>query len=61
MRCAPSRKRLSRIFPLTHVIDAARAIMIDGATLAQVLPQLGALAAMTIVFLLAGAWSFKWE
>lgn len=57
----PVIRHVSRIFPLTHVIDAARAIMIDGATLAQVLPQLGALAAMTIVFLLAGAWSFKWE
>jgi len=53
--------QLSRVFPLTHLIDAARAIMVDGATLSAVLPQLGWLVAMTAVFLGAGALLFRWE
>ena len=54
-------QKLASIFPLTHVTAAARAIMIDGATLAQLSGHIIALLAMTAVFLLLGALSFKWE
>jgi ABC-2 type transport system permease protein len=47
--------------PLTHLIDAARAVMTEGATLSQVSTHLWILAAMTIVFLTVGAWSFLWD
>ncbi len=57
----PVVQTVAKIFPLTHVIDAARAIMLDGASLAQLLPQIGALATMTVVFLAMGAWSFRWD
>jgi ABC-type polysaccharide/polyol phosphate export permease len=57
----PVVQTIAKVFPLTHVIDAARAIMIDGAGLAQLLPQIGALATMTVVFLAMGAWTFRWE
>jgi ABC-type polysaccharide/polyol phosphate export permease len=57
----PIVQAAAKVLPLTHVIDAARAIMIDGATLSQVFPQIGALAAMTAAFLALGAWSFRWE
>jgi len=57
----PAVQAVAKAFPLTHVIDAARAIMIDGATLSQVFPQIGALVAMTTLFLALGAWSFRWE
>lgn len=49
------------IFPLTHVLDASRAIMFDGATLAEIAPNLLALAAMTVVFLFFGARVFRWH
>jgi ABC-2 type transport system permease protein len=49
------------IFPLTHVLDAARAIMIDGAGAAQIVPHLVYLAGTAIVFLALGAWSFRWR
>jgi len=59
---APRPLRLiAEIFPLTHTIDAARAVMTEGATLAQVSGHLIVLAAMTVVFLSLGAWSFRWE
>lgn len=59
---APRPLRLfARAFPLTHVIDAARAVMTEGATLAQLSADLAVLAAMTAVFLAVGAWSFRWE
>jgi ABC-2 type transport system permease protein len=52
---------LANAFPLTHTIDAARAVMTEGATLSQVSGHLAVLAAMTAVFLAIGAWSFRWE
>jgi ABC-2 type transport system permease protein len=51
----------SRAFPITYYIEASRAIMLDGAGLAQVAGDLGVLAAMTAVFLVAAAALFKWE
>jgi ABC-2 type transport system permease protein len=58
---SPWVQKLSLIFPLTHVTSAARAIMIDGATLVQLSSQIMTLAGMTAVFLLLGALAFKWE
>jgi len=48
-------------FPLTHVIDAARAVMTEGATLSQVSDHLYFLVGMTVSFLAVGAWTFRWE
>ncbi|MBI4371623.1 MAG: ABC transporter permease [Elusimicrobia bacterium] len=52
---------LAQAMPLTHVIDAARAVMTEGATLSQIAPQLWILAAMTAVFLVLGAQLFRWD
>jgi ABC transporter DrrB family efflux protein len=49
------------VFPLTHVLDAARAIMLDGSGVAQIAPHLVYLAATAVVFLAFGAWSFRWR
>jgi ABC-type multidrug transport system permease subunit len=57
----PWVRAVAQVFPLTHVIDAARAIMTEGATLAQVSPQLWVLGALTAAFVALGAWSFRWE
>jgi ABC-type multidrug transport system permease subunit len=48
------------LFPLTHLLVAARAIMLDGATLADLAYPLSVLAAMTAVFLALGAGLFRW-
>ncbi len=48
-------------FPLTHVLAAARAIMLDGAGLAVVLPELLILVVMSTVFLSVGAAIFRWR
>jgi ABC-2 type transport system permease protein len=52
---------VAHIFPLTHVLDAARAVMLDGAGLAQIAPQLLFLGATALAFLAFGAWSFRWR
>jgi len=52
---------LADILPLTQVIQAARAVMLDGAGLGQITPNLVYLAVTTLVFLAFGAWSFKWR
>jgi ABC transporter DrrB family efflux protein len=52
---------VAHIFPLTHVLDAARAVMLDGSGLAQIAPHLLFLAATALAFLAFGAWSFRWR
>lgn len=57
----PTMQFIAKLLPLTHIIDAARSIMIDGASLWDVGFSVTILAGMTFVFLLAGAMAFKWE
>lgn len=52
---------IAQIFPLTHLLDAARAIMLDGAGVAAIGTQLAYLAITAVVFLVFGAWSFRWR
>lgn len=56
----PIMQWLSQLSPLTHTLTAARAIMLDGASLWQVAPHLSILMAMSVVFLAIGAWGFRW-
>jgi len=54
-------RSISRIFPLTHVLESARAVILDGATLIDIAPSLAALVVMSAVFLAVGAAIFRWE
>ncbi len=49
------------ILPLTAVNDALRANMLEGATLAQVLPQLGIVAAWGVVSFVVALRVFRWR
>lgn len=57
----PLIQKLALIFPLTHVIDAARAVMIDGAGLADIAVHLLVLGVMTAVFMTIGSLGFRWD
>jgi len=57
----PLVQKAALLFPLTHVIEAARAIMLEGAGLPQVWPELLVLALMSGLFLLIGSLTFRWE
>lgn len=52
---------LSQIMPLTHLVNAARAVMVDGAGLAQVLPEIALLGSMGLILLLIAAALFRWD
>ena len=52
---------ISRVFPLTHVLESARAVSLDGATFIDVAPSLAALLVQSAVFLGIGAAIFRWE
>jgi ABC-type multidrug transport system permease subunit len=54
-------QKISQIFPLTHVLDSARAVMLDGATLADIAPSLAALTVLSGIFLAVGSAIFRWE
>jgi ABC-type multidrug transport system permease subunit len=51
----------AHIFPLTHVLEGGRAVMLDGAGIAQITPNLLYLAVTALIFLTFGAWSFRWR
>ena len=57
----PFLQHCAQFAPLTHMIDAARAIMIDGAGLADISGHLLALTAMSAGLMAVGAWLFRWE
>jgi ABC-2 type transport system permease protein len=54
-------RSIAEILPLTQLIEAARAVMLDGAGIGSITPHLIYLAITTLVFLAFGAWSFKWR
>ncbi|MDY6935918.1 MAG: ABC transporter permease [Spirochaetota bacterium] len=52
---------ISKFLPLTHLINAAREIMIDGATLMQVADHILILATMSAIFLIISPLLFRWD
>ncbi len=57
----PVIQNIAKVFPLTHILDSARAVMLDGATIADVAPNLLALTAISAFFLALGATAFRWR
>ncbi len=57
----PLAQALAQVFPLTHIVAAARRIMIDGAGLIEVLPEIGLLTVLTLALLALSAWLFRWS
>lgn len=57
----PTAQYLSKLLPLTHIVDAARAVMNDGAGMLDIMPDLLVLLAMSILFLFIGAMLFRWK
>lgn len=54
-------QQLSLALPLTHFISGARAIMLEGAGLLEVMPNLLTLTGMAVLFLGVSAALFRWE
>jgi ABC-2 type transport system permease protein len=54
-------RNIASLFPLTHMLEAARAIMLDGAGLSQVAPQLSIMFVMSALFLFVAAVMFRWH
>lgn len=57
----PLLQKVALLLPLTHLIEGARAIMIDGANLIDISFHLLMLMIMAGLFLAVGAYSFRWE
>ncbi len=52
---------ISNLFPLTHMVQAAREIMINGENLATIGHHLWILVAMSVVFMAIAAYLFRWN
>ena len=57
----PVVQKIAQFLPLTHLVEGARAIMTEGASLVDIAPHLAVLALMTAVFLSIGSFIFRWE
>jgi ABC-type multidrug transport system permease subunit len=53
-------QKIASLFPLTHVLNSARAVMLDGATILDIAPSLIILTALSLAFLALGARFFRW-
>ena len=58
---SPVLKGISRALPLTQVVDGARRVMLEGADLVALLPNLVYLAVLTIALVVVSSLLFKWE
>ena len=54
-------QRFSRVIPLTHYIEASRSIMLEGAGLLTIMPNLLVLGGMALAFLLTASLLFQWD
>ena len=57
----PIVQKVAWFLPLTHLVDGARAIMIEGAGIIEIAPHLLMLTVMTALFLAVGSLIFRWE
>jgi len=57
----PLAQAFAQVFPMTHLVDAARRVMLDGAGLADVAPSLGIMVGTTVVLLAIAARLFRWS
>lgn len=54
-------QQISYFLPLTHLVEGARAVMIEGADFVELSTHTLPLAVMTFVFLSIGAFMFRWD
>lgn len=54
-------QQIAALLPLTHLVEGARSIMTDGASLVDISHHLISLLIMSAIFLGIGAWNFKWQ
>ncbi|MES9814175.1 MAG: ABC transporter permease, partial [Candidatus Thiodiazotropha sp.] len=57
----PFVQNLALALPLTHMVDAARVVMIEGAGFTDVASQLFILTLFTLCFVIIGSKTFRWE
>jgi ABC-type multidrug transport system permease subunit len=53
--------QISNLLPLTHALQAARGIMLDGDGLAAIGPHWAVLIFTAVVCLAVGSWTFRWR
>jgi ABC-2 type transport system permease protein len=53
--------RAAQLMPLTHVVHGLRGILIDGATLRDVMPEMIVLSCVTAVLIALGSIIFRWR
>ncbi|MBT4078577.1 MAG: ABC transporter permease, partial [Gammaproteobacteria bacterium] len=52
---------ISQMFPLTHLVDASRRIMIDGVGVSGVAFEIALLSGLTLLLLFVASRLFRWS
>jgi len=58
---SPAAQAISKLLPVTHMVDAARRVMVDGAGLVDVLPEIAVLFLSSLLLLTLAARLFRWD
>ncbi len=58
---SPAAQLVSKLLPLTYLVDAARRVMIEGAGVVQVWPEIAILIAISLLLLWLAARLFRWH
>lgn len=58
---SPFFQKAALVFPLTHALTAARAVMLDGAGLGEISVPLAVLVGMTVLLMAISAALFRWK
>lgn len=51
----------AKLMPLTHVVDGLRGILIDGASVTELFPQIAILLGLSVIFIGIGSIVFRWR
>ena len=54
-------QRIAELLPLTHMVEAARRVMLDGAGIREVAPEIGLLLALGALLLAGSSRAFRWQ
>lgn len=58
---SPAAQAISQLLPLTHMVGAARRVMVDGAGVLEILPEIALLGCGSLVLLAVAARLFRWD
>ena len=58
---SPAAQAVSKVLLMTYLVDTARQVMVDGARVVQILPEIAMLAGTSLLLLVLAVRMFRWD